>query len=107
MVRGPLCSVTLQSRPSRTSGLHFEHTHRFGNISSWNEAGCAVQEGLGQGIQTLSWVDGFTELSVTRQPAAACAVIQPEDKVLFNNCLNVIEVLRTLQICKENSTCLR
>lgn len=50
-------------------------------------------------------VDGFIKLPVTRQPPPACAVIQPEDKVLFNNCLTITEVLQTLQTCKENSTC--
>lgn len=34
------------------------------------------------------------ELPVTWQPVA---VIQPEDKVLFNNCLTVPEVLQDLQ----------
>lgn len=52
-----------------------------------------------------SRVDGFIEPPVTRQPAAARTVIQPEDKVLFNNCLTFIEVLWALQACKENSTC--
>lgn len=37
------------------------------------------------------------ELPATRQPVAACAVIQPEDKVLFNNCLAILEVLQDLQ----------
>lgn len=45
------------------------------------------------------------ELPATRQPVAACAVIQPEDKVLFNNCLAILEVLQDL--CKRNSTCPR
>lgn len=49
--------------------------------------------------------DGFIKLPVTQQPPPACAVIQPEDKVLFNNCLTITEVLQTLQTCKENSTC--
>lgn len=49
--------------------------------------------------------DGFSEPPVTRQPAAACAVIRPEDKALFNYCLTVIKALWTLQACKESSTC--
>jgi len=65
-----------------------------------------VRAGLGHGIRTApSRADGFIEPPVTRQPAAACAVIRPEDKALFSNCLTVIEVLRALQACKESSTC--
>lgn len=52
-----------------------------------------------------SWVDGFIELPVTKQPAAACAVIRPEDKILFNNCLTIMGVLQALQTCEESSTC--
>lgn len=80
--------------------------HRFGNFGGWNEMGCVVQQrwAKGSGLP-LSRVDGFIEPPVTRQPAAACTVIWPEDEVLFNNCLTTIEVLRTLQACRGNSTC--
>lgn len=106
VVRRPLCSVSFEAGLlSQMSGLHLGHTGletsaagtRWGVWYRWRWA-------KGSGLP-LSRVDGFIEPPVTRQPAAACTVIWPEDEVLFNNCLTTIEVLRTLEACRRNSTC--
>ena len=97
-----LCKPGLLSQMSED---HFEHAGLETSAAGMSQGVRYRQDWAKASGLTPSRVDAFIESPVTRQPVAACAVIWPEDKVLFNNCLTIIEVLRTLQTCKENGTC--
>lgn len=90
---------------SQMAELHFEHTGLETSAAGMRQGVRYRQHRAKASGLPPYWVDGFIELPVTRQRAAAHAVTRPEDKVLFNNCLTIIEVLWTLQACKENRTC--
>lgn len=91
---------------SQMSELRFEHARLETSAAGTRRRGVRYRQDWAKASGlTPSRVDAFIAWPVTRQPVAACAVIRPEEKGLFNNCLTIIEVLRTPQTCKENGTC--
>lgn len=100
---GDLCVLCLckLGMLSQTLELHFEHTGLEMSTAGTRQGVWYRQDWAKASRLPPSWVDGFIEPPVTKQPAAACTVIWPEDKILFNNCLTIMGVLQPCRPVKK------